>query len=87
MSALPGRADYQVDCTGVAACDSTDAGFKIYGGCIFNQNLGIDESPFGSSAAQLPFLVVRATTHTTRPTTTAVSRIGTKIPPYPPMPL
>lgn len=32
IGASAGRSDFQADCAGAASCDTTDAGYKLYGG-------------------------------------------------------
>jgi OOP family OmpA-OmpF porin len=52
IGAAVGRSDYQVDCAGATACDTTDTAFKLYGGYMFNENFGIEGELFDLGTAK-----------------------------------
>lgn len=37
-----GQSKFDVDCTGASSCDDSDTAFRVFGGYMFNKNLGIE---------------------------------------------
>lgn len=37
-----GRSDQKFDCAGTTTCDTTDTGFKLFGGFMFSPNFGVE---------------------------------------------
>jgi OmpA-OmpF porin, OOP family len=58
IGASAGRSDFQADCECAASCDTTDAGYKLYGVYMLNEHLGVEAALFdfgkGGGSIALP---------------------------------
>lgn len=52
VGASAGRSDFQADCAGAASCDTTDTGYKLYGGYMLNEHLGVEAALFDFGKAR-----------------------------------
>jgi OOP family OmpA-OmpF porin len=60
IGASIGQSDFKIDTSGAASSDTTDTGFKLYGGTMFTPNFGLEAAYFdlgqATGSASLPGL-------------------------------